>query len=50
MEFIVINGEPVPVPPEVVSEGRDAVAAWAEAEARRRQGRKPAFVPAEGEE
>ena len=30
MEYVIINGEPVAVPPEVVSEGREAVAAWVE--------------------
>ena len=28
MEYIVINGEPVPIPNEIVSQGRDAVAAY----------------------
>lgn len=32
MEFIEINGVRVPVPPEVVSAGREAVAAWAQAQ------------------
>lgn len=35
MEFIVINGVHVAIPAEVVSEGREAVAAWVTAEARR---------------
>lgn len=28
MEYILIKGERVQVPPDVVSEGREAVAAW----------------------
>jgi len=35
MEFIVIDDERVAIPPEVVSEGRDAVATWCADEAAR---------------
>lgn len=38
MEFIEIDGVLVPIPPEVVSEGRAAVQTWVDAEAARRRG------------
>lgn len=41
-ELVIIAGQPVPVPPEVVSEGRDAVAAWM---AKQPGAQKPAPVP-----
>ncbi len=56
MEYIVIDGHPVAVPREVVSEGRDAIASWIAARA---TGESPATLsaaeslpptPAEGEE
>jgi hypothetical protein len=36
MEFIEIDGVPVPVPADVVSDGREAIAAWAATHAKRK--------------
>jgi hypothetical protein len=47
MEFFEIHGERVPVPSEVVSAGREAVAAWAEAETRKRSARPVTAPPGE---
>ena len=49
-EFIDFDGERVPVPADIVSAGREAVAAWADQEARKRARRSPDQPPASGKE
>jgi hypothetical protein len=48
MEFIEIDGDRVQIPQDVVSEGRAAVTAWAEAEAARRRGGAAQTTTTEG--
>lgn len=49
-ERIIIRGEPVDVPPEVVTEGRAAVQAWYESQLDAREAPTPAAPSTDHEE